>query len=214
MRRVIAAGSRLLHASNAHNPPASLSTTSRLYSSETITCTLFPGDGIGPEIADAVKTIFEAAKAPIDWDEQYIGKVADPRTNSMVTRENLDSVLVRHHFSMISTLLHDPYRSSCHARQPSKDTRLGPLLLLFDRPMSLTLLMLINLNDSIFSLVMCSSLCSRSPSAGSSQRILYYTRCACAAEAPSGFEGAHGNPHWQGPQVSELDTKEGAAVVC
>ncbi|CAK0787861.1 Isocitrate dehydrogenase [NAD] catalytic subunit 6, mitochondrial [Coccomyxa viridis] len=93
MRRAIEAGSKLLHASNALQPPAYLSTSSRLYSSETITCTLFPGDGIGPEIADAVKTIFEAAKAPIDWDEQYIGKVADPRTNSMVTRENLDSVL-------------------------------------------------------------------------------------------------------------------------
>ena len=97
MRRVVQAGSRLLSTSStlrAFAPP-SLSTNSRLYSSETITCTLFPGDGIGPEIADAVKEIFEASKAPIDWDEQFIGKVADPRTNSMVTRENLDSVLVR-----------------------------------------------------------------------------------------------------------------------
>ncbi|KAK9824167.1 hypothetical protein WJX72_008227 [[Myrmecia] bisecta] len=58
-----------------------------------ITCTLFPGDGIGPEIAESVKTIFKAANVPIVWDEQYIGKTADPRTNSMVTRENLDSVL-------------------------------------------------------------------------------------------------------------------------
>ena len=97
MRRVFQAGSRLLNASSAlrSSTQPCLSMTSRLYSSETITCTLFPGDGIGPEIADAVKEIFEAAKAPIDWDEQYIGKVADPRTNSMVTRENLDSVLVR-----------------------------------------------------------------------------------------------------------------------
>lgn len=118
MRRAIEAGSKLLHASNALQPPAYLSTSSRLYSSETITCTLFPGDGIGPEIADAVKTIFEAAKAPIDWDEQYIGKVADPRTNSMVTRENLDSVLVRHGIPMSFALLHDPCHSSCHARQP------------------------------------------------------------------------------------------------
>jgi isocitrate dehydrogenase (NAD+) len=97
MRRVVQAGARLLNASSAlrSSTQPCLSMTNRLYSSETITCTLFPGDGIGPEIADAVKEIFEAAKAPIDWDEQYIGKVADPRTNSMVTRENLDSVLVR-----------------------------------------------------------------------------------------------------------------------
>ncbi|GBG00171.1 isocitrate dehydrogenase catalytic subunit mitochondrial-like [Raphidocelis subcapitata] len=58
-----------------------------------ITATLFPGDGIGPDIADAVREIFEAAKAPIEWDEQHLGKTVDERTNSFVTRENLDSVL-------------------------------------------------------------------------------------------------------------------------
>ncbi|EGG23509.1 isocitrate dehydrogenase [Cavenderia fasciculata] len=30
--------------------------------------TLIPGDGIGPEISDAVKIIFAAAKAPIEWE--------------------------------------------------------------------------------------------------------------------------------------------------
>lgn len=67
----------------------------RLYSSKSVTATLFPGDGIGPEIAVAAQAIFKAAGAPIEWDEQHIGQVPDPRTNSMVTRENLDSVLVR-----------------------------------------------------------------------------------------------------------------------
>jgi hypothetical protein len=41
-----------------------------------------------------VVKIFEAAEAPIKWDWQIIGKEVDPRTNSFVTRENLDSVLV------------------------------------------------------------------------------------------------------------------------
>ena len=59
-----------------------------------VECTLFPGDGIGPEIATAVKSIFSNAGVPITWDEQIVGTTADPRTNSMVTRENLDSVLV------------------------------------------------------------------------------------------------------------------------
>lgn len=68
--------------------------SARAYSTEPITATLFPGDGIGPEIAESVKSIFNAAGVPIQWDEQFIGKTADPRTNSMVTRENLDSVLV------------------------------------------------------------------------------------------------------------------------
>uniref|UniRef100_A0A7S0VFD1 Isopropylmalate dehydrogenase-like domain-containing protein n=1 Tax=Polytomella parva TaxID=51329 RepID=A0A7S0VFD1_9CHLO len=55
--------------------------------------TLFPGDGIGPEIAEAVQSIFKAAGVPVTWDEQTIGKTVDPRTNSFVSRENLDSVL-------------------------------------------------------------------------------------------------------------------------
>jgi len=32
------------------------------------TCTLIPGDGIGPEISDSVAKIFEAADCPIDWE--------------------------------------------------------------------------------------------------------------------------------------------------
>lgn len=60
---------------------------------QSTTVTLFPGDGIGPEIADSVKKIYSAAGVNIDWDEQIVGTTADPRTNSMVTRENLDSVL-------------------------------------------------------------------------------------------------------------------------
>jgi isocitrate dehydrogenase (NAD+) len=59
-----------------------------------LAATLFPGDGIGPEIAESVKEIFKAAGAPIIWDEQHIGTTVDERTNSFVTRENLDSVLV------------------------------------------------------------------------------------------------------------------------
>lgn len=51
--------------------------------------------GIGPEISEAVQKIFKAAEAPIEWDVQYIPKEVDPRTNSFVSRENLDSVLVR-----------------------------------------------------------------------------------------------------------------------
>lgn len=39
--------------------------------------------------------IFTAADVPIAWDEQDIAEQVDPRTNSFITRENLDSVLVR-----------------------------------------------------------------------------------------------------------------------
>eukprot|EP00198_Chlamydomonas_reinhardtii_P005521 XP_001694857.1 isocitrate dehydrogenase, NAD-dependent [Chlamydomonas reinhardtii] len=65
----------------------------RGFASKSFEATLFPGDGIGPEIAASVREIFAAARIPVVWDEQHIGKTPDPRTNSMVTRENLDSVL-------------------------------------------------------------------------------------------------------------------------
>jgi len=38
--------------------------------------TLIKGDGIGPEISDAVLKIFDAQKIKIDWDEQVIGQKA------------------------------------------------------------------------------------------------------------------------------------------
>lgn len=68
--------------------------SSQQYSTGPITATLFPGDGIGPEIAEAVREIFTAAGVPVLWDVQNVANVVDPRTNSMVTRENLDSVLL------------------------------------------------------------------------------------------------------------------------
>eukprot|EP00050_Salpingoeca_kvevrii_P006264 m.288354 g.288354 ORF g.288354 m.288354 type:complete len:361 (+) comp11953_c0_seq1:35-1117(+) len=34
-----------------------------------ISCTMIPGDGIGPEISAAVKRMFAAAETPIDWED-------------------------------------------------------------------------------------------------------------------------------------------------
>ena len=69
-------------------------TNVRLYSADPFTATLFPGDGIGPEISVAVKQIFKAAQVPVGWEEQHVGTSIDPTTNSFVSRANLDSVLV------------------------------------------------------------------------------------------------------------------------
>ena len=41
-----------------------------------IPCTLIRGDGIGPEIVDAVLHILDAMKAPFDWREQTAGLAA------------------------------------------------------------------------------------------------------------------------------------------
>ena len=34
------------------------------------TVTLIPGDGIGPEISNAVEKVVDAIKAPIEWERQ------------------------------------------------------------------------------------------------------------------------------------------------
>ncbi|XP_072970991.1 isocitrate dehydrogenase [NAD] catalytic subunit 5, mitochondrial-like [Typha angustifolia] len=60
--------------------------------SQPITATLFPGDGIGPEIAESVKQIFNAAQVPIEWEEHFVGDQVDPRTESFLTWESLESV--------------------------------------------------------------------------------------------------------------------------
>ena len=36
------------------------------------TVSLFPGDGIGPQISESVKKIFEAAEVPIQWEERQV----------------------------------------------------------------------------------------------------------------------------------------------
>jgi isocitrate dehydrogenase (NAD+) len=40
------------------------------------TCVLIPGDGIGPEVCDAVVRVLDAAGAGIDWDRQLAGIAA------------------------------------------------------------------------------------------------------------------------------------------
>merc|ERR1711937_910175 len=42
------------------------------------TCTLIPGDGIGPEISESVQKIFQAAGAPISWEERDVYAIQEP----------------------------------------------------------------------------------------------------------------------------------------
>ena len=55
--------------------------------------TLFPGDGIGPEIADAVKKIFAAAKVPVEWELHTISTHAVTPGGDLISQEALDSVI-------------------------------------------------------------------------------------------------------------------------
>src|SRR3989344_2370911 len=56
------------------------------------TITLIPGDGIGPEISEAMKRCVEAAGVQIKWDEQLAGAMAYEKTGELLPRKTLDSI--------------------------------------------------------------------------------------------------------------------------
>ncbi|KAJ3326576.1 isocitrate dehydrogenase (NAD(+)) idh1 [Blyttiomyces sp. JEL0837] len=55
------------------------------------TVTLIPGDGIGMEMATAVKTIFKAAHVPIEW-EQFDLSGYKPERDETLLRQAMDSI--------------------------------------------------------------------------------------------------------------------------
>jgi len=56
------------------------------------TVTIFPGDGIGPEISQSVVDLFSAVKAPIDWEFHQIHKKAVTASGDLISEESLESV--------------------------------------------------------------------------------------------------------------------------
>lgn len=61
-------------------------------SQENTTVTLIKGDGIGPEICDAMIRVLDAAKAPIEWEEQEAGLCSIEKVGNGVTPECLDAI--------------------------------------------------------------------------------------------------------------------------
>ena len=57
---------------------------------------LIPGDGIGPEIADAVRRIFSAAKAPVTWLEHHAGITALEKHGEVLPESTLEAVRAHH----------------------------------------------------------------------------------------------------------------------
>lgn len=55
-------------------------------------CTLIPGDGIGPEISEAVVKVFEAAKVPIEWETVDVTPVRGPDGQFGIPQAAIDSV--------------------------------------------------------------------------------------------------------------------------
>ena len=54
--------------------------------------TLIPGDGVGPEIADTVVRIFDAAKAPITWEQQTVSTESVEPGGQLISDEALASI--------------------------------------------------------------------------------------------------------------------------
>jgi isocitrate dehydrogenase (NAD+) len=53
---------------------------------------LIPGDGIGPEVARAVRRVFEAVDAPIEWVERYAGLAALERDQDVLPEQTLEAI--------------------------------------------------------------------------------------------------------------------------
>ncbi len=60
--------------------------------SPTRTVTLIRGDGIGPEVADAVVSILEAARAPLSFEEVVVGREAEKRDGDPLPPSALDAI--------------------------------------------------------------------------------------------------------------------------
>src|SRR5574339_29449 len=56
------------------------------------TITLIPGDGIAPEVTEAVVRIFKAAAVPIEWERHDAGMMAFKRFNKSLPAELLESI--------------------------------------------------------------------------------------------------------------------------
>jgi len=57
-----------------------------------IPATLIPGDGIGPEVAEATLQVLEALGDPFEWDRQIAGMGGIERCNDPLPKETLDSI--------------------------------------------------------------------------------------------------------------------------
>jgi isocitrate dehydrogenase (NAD+) len=54
--------------------------------------TLIPGDGIGPEVAEAVRLVLDAADVGIEWTERHAGTAALDEDGELLPEATLDSI--------------------------------------------------------------------------------------------------------------------------
>lgn len=56
------------------------------------TVTLIPGDGIGPEVAEATRRVLDATGVGFEWETRDAGMIAQERHGDVLPQETLDSV--------------------------------------------------------------------------------------------------------------------------
>lgn len=80
------------------------------------TVTLIPGDGIGAEVAESVKTIFKADNVPIEWEQVEVSGIADSAAPSGRTEDLFkESVAsLRRNKLGLKGILHTPISRSGH----------------------------------------------------------------------------------------------------
>lgn len=66
----------------------------------THTAVLIPGDGIGPEVSDAVKRVFEAAEAPVRFITRYAGVAALERGKEDLLPADTVDAIREHHIAL------------------------------------------------------------------------------------------------------------------
>jgi isocitrate dehydrogenase (NAD+) len=57
-----------------------------------ISCTLIPGDGIGPEVTEATLAILDAVGAPFEWDEQKAGMAGVAASGDPLPKATIESI--------------------------------------------------------------------------------------------------------------------------
>ncbi|KAI1645438.1 isocitrate dehydrogenase subunit 1 [Daldinia loculata] len=78
------------------------------------TVTLIPGDGIGAEVAESVKTVFKADNVPIDWEQVDVSGVESGSPGSLeeMFRESVASL--KRNKLALKGILHTPISRSGH----------------------------------------------------------------------------------------------------
>jgi isocitrate dehydrogenase (NAD+) len=64
------------------------------------TAVLIPGDGIGPEVSDAVLSVLEAAKAPVRFETHHAGQTALDMNLGGTLPESTLSAITQHHIAL------------------------------------------------------------------------------------------------------------------